>query len=308
MKSNLEVRILIGPPGSGKSTWALEHIKKNKNWVIVGRDNFRFSLRNEGVCEREVENLITDLVQTTTIKALLAKKNVILDATHVKKEYIDWAIDAFSTYANITYQMFDTPKDVCIARDEARERKVGKDVIERLYDDFESLKSNFYYKPVMKRERKQNVPFFPDLSASTSPEKPYCFIFDIDGTLAIMKDRSAYDTEKVIEDLLNPVVANMLFLLQKQGFKIVLLSGRSEESREATTAWALKHALPISDLFMRSAGDFRKDFIVKEELLTNMVLPKYTPIAVFDDRLQVVEMWASLGLFCFNVNQGNIEF
>lgn len=307
MKTNLEVKVLIGPPGSGKSTWALEHIRKNKNWVIVSRDNFRFSLRNEPVCEPGVENLITNLVELTTIKALLAKKNVILDATHVKRKYIDWAIDAFSTYANIDYLMFDVPKEVCIARDEAREKKVGKAVIERMYEDFESLKSTFHYKPIMKRERKQNVPFFPDLSAPV-PEKPYCFIFDIDGTLAIMGTRSPYDTEKVIEDLLNPVVANMLHLLHKQGFKIVLLSGRSEESREATTAWALKYRLPISDLFMRSAGDFRKDSIIKEELLTNMVLPKYTPIAVFDDRIQVVEMWASLGLFCFNVNQGNIEF
>ncbi len=307
MKTNLEVKILIGPPGSGKSTWALEHVKKNKNWVIVSRDNFRFSLRNEPVCEPGVENLITDLVQITTIKALLAKKNVILDATHVKKKYIDWAIDTFSTYADITYQMFDTPKDVCIARDEAREKKVGKAVIERMYEDFESLKSTFHYKPVQKRSRKQNVPFFPE-PGTKNPEKPYCFIFDIDGTLAIMGDRSPYDNEKVIDDEPNPVVVFILHLLQQQDYKIVLLSGRSEESREATTAWVLKHRLPISDLFMRAAGDFRKDSIIKEELLTNNVLTKYTPIAVFDDRLQVVEMWAKLGLFCFNVNQGNVEF
>ena len=37
-----KVLILIGIPGSGKSTWSTEFVKENKDWVRINRDDFRF--------------------------------------------------------------------------------------------------------------------------------------------------------------------------------------------------------------------------------------------------------------------------
>ena len=37
------LKILIGIPASGKSTWSKEFVSKNDNWCIVSRDDFRYA-------------------------------------------------------------------------------------------------------------------------------------------------------------------------------------------------------------------------------------------------------------------------
>ena len=60
-------------------------------------------------------------------------------------------------------------------------------------------------------------------------------------------------------------------------------------SRPDTEAWLdLYVGVPYEGLFMRPAGDNRKD-----------------AVGVFDDRRQVVRMWRSLGLTVFQVAEGD---
>jgi hypothetical protein len=56
---------------------------------------------------------------------------------------------------------------------------------------------------------------------------------------------------------------------------------------------------------MRSAGDMRKDSIVKEEIYRQEILGRYNVWFVLDDRNQVVDMWRLLGLRCLQVAPGN---
>jgi predicted kinase len=43
----LEVLVLIGIPGSGKSTWAKDFVSNNSDWIRVNRDDFRDMLKTE---------------------------------------------------------------------------------------------------------------------------------------------------------------------------------------------------------------------------------------------------------------------
>ena len=104
---NRIIRILIGVPGSGKSTYAKEYVLNNPNWVRVSRDEFRYALKNQQMCDAKIEGLITDLVTSTTRASLNKNLNVILDATHVKEKYINAIIEEFKYEADIEYQVFD---------------------------------------------------------------------------------------------------------------------------------------------------------------------------------------------------------
>jgi len=58
-------------------------------------------------------------------------------------------------------------------------------------------------------------------------------------------------------------------------------------------------------LFMRAEGDMRKDSIIKQELFEKRVKDLYYVWFVLVDRGQVVNMWRSLGLTCFQVAPGD---
>ena len=95
---------------------------------------------------------------------------------------------------------------------------------------------------------------------------------------------------------------------KEKGRKILLTSGRSEEARIKTLEWLEVYNIYHNELFMRKADDYRKDSIVKTELYNEYIKDKYNVICVYDDRLSVVKMWSELGIYCFCVNQGLIQF
>lgn len=89
-------------------------------------------------------------------------------------------------------------------------------------------------------------------------------------------------------------------------YDIIVVSGRNEEFREITQAWISKQGIPITDLFLRPDGDFRKDSVVKEEIYNKYIKNNYPNVAFcIDDRKQVVDMWRSLGLVCLQCAEGN---
>jgi hypothetical protein len=145
---------------------------------------------------------------------------------------------------------------------------------------------------------------------------PLCFIFDIDGTLALMKDRGPFDWKKVGQDGVNkPVeitykmiscaITDLVLQRRRSAVKMFIFSGRDSSCREQTRKWLKKNNLKYDKLYMRPEGDMRKDSIVKKELFEKHISGKYSVIAVFDDRQQVVDMWREMGLACFQVAKGD---
>lgn len=149
---NLEVIINVGVPASGKSTWTKEFIKKNPDYVRVSRDSFRYMLKDSGWCEPKIEKMITNLVNNAILTALSNKLNVIVDNTNLRAKSINQIIDLVHEYADVTYRIFEEAKNTLYERDAAREHSVGRDVIDKMYNNWLNLKATFDFNPVNIKE------------------------------------------------------------------------------------------------------------------------------------------------------------
>ena len=207
--------------------------------------------------------------------------DVVVDDTNFAYEDF-WRDRATEVGAEFEVKVFDTPVHTCVARDALRgDKSVGADVIYRMYRQ--------YMKP-------KKVPYDKKL--------PDAYIFDVDGTLAEMTKRGPFEWDRVGEDNLKEDVANILDSLKEQGNEIIIVSGRDGVSQIDTEAWLDFHSISYDKIFMRKNKDNRKDSEVKNEIYESHIKGKYNILGVFDDRDQVVDLWRSLGLTCFQVDYG----
>ncbi|WP_435018528.1 AAA family ATPase [Tundrisphaera sp. TA3] len=133
-------------------------------------------------------------------------------------------------------------------------------------------------------------------------------IFDLDGTLADLSHRlhhikngshnwDAFFAECGQDTLIEPI-RDLAVALHRQGYKVLLVSGRSDKVYGQTVSWLVKHEVPFDELLMRRDGDYRQDFIVKSELLDAILAEGHEILCVIDDRPSVVTMWRERGLTC----------
>lgn len=139
----------------------------------------------------------------------------------------------------------------------------------------------------------------------TSPSKPKAIIVDIDGTVSHKTDRDIYDYAEAINDTQDSTILEVVHALWVQGYKVLFVTGRNDDSIAVTRAWLSMHCPYYFGLYMRQAGDFRKDAIVKKEIYDTHIKDKYDILCVFDDRQQVVDMWREIGLKCLQVQPGD---
>lgn len=124
--------------------------------------------------------------------------------------------------------------------------------------------------------------------------------------MALRKDRGPYDEMRVHRDAPNPPVIATVRALRAAGSEVIFCSGRTDGCRRATEAWLAGHVLPDhAGLYMRKAGDVRKDAVVKEEIYRLHIEPFYDVLLVLDDRNRVVAMWRALGLTVLQVADGD---
>ena len=298
---NRRIVICIGVPASGKSTWSKEFIRNNPNWVRVNRDDYRLMLKDAQMCDPKIESMISELVTFAIRKSLAKRLNVIVDATNLRVKYINEFVDEFKHEADISFRIFDISLDKAIDRDKNRSAKVGEEVIKKMYANYKILIDSYAFQPINMTPR-------PHIRPEESKTLPNAVIVDIDGTIALMKNRGPFDWDKVDRDLPNEPVIAVIKDYAERGYSILLVSGRDEESRDLTQEWLRFYNIPWTELYMRPQGSFEKDTRIKNSIFSNHIDGKYNVIAVFDDRLSVLQMWHKLGLYTFNVNQGNYEF
>jgi predicted kinase len=303
-KENLKVIILVGISGSGKSTWAINYLRRNPDTVRINRDDMRMMLTNSPVCEPMIEDMITEIQNNAIIKALSYKQNVLIDNTNLKTRYIQNIIELVKHKADVEFMIFSMPLEKCIERDSQRTQKVGEIVIKKQYEQFIELTEKFLFQKVTKTPSHENRFAF----GQKNPNLLDAVAFDLDGTLALMGKRQPFDWHKVDDDDLNEIVAEHIHFHKNKGRKILIISGREESARKKTIEWLNFYEIPFDELWMRKADDFRKDSFVKEDIFKQNIEGKYNLLCVYDDRLQVLKKWYELGVFSFNVNQGNLEY
>ena len=147
-------------------------------------------------------------------------------------------------------------------------------------------------------------------------------IFDLDGTLADIETRRGisikengkmdwdifFDPNNISLDTPNRPVITMAKLLKESGHRIVILSGRSTVTKDATRDWLKQFDVPFDVLKMRP--DNKEFKFMPDDQLKKLWLDQLFPntddvLCVFDDRDKVVKMWRENGLSCLQVAEGN---
>lgn len=296
-----EIEILIGPSGSGKSVYAHDMFLEYANEVvIVNRDKIRELLFGYIELNMPLYYLRKDLAslekqvsiyEDTLIEIGLAQdKKVIIDATHLEKQYIE---RHFIWNVPTKLKFFDVDIKYCITRAALRTRSVAEPIIHSQFQKFAKVKKQFF-----------DFTFIPYV-LKNDINKPASIIFDIDGTLADHKGRrNPFDFSQVEQDDLIPFVAKAIDAHYNIGERIYIVSGREETCRKETVQWLKKHEIPYYDLFMRKEKDTRPDWQIKTELWEDITKHSYIS-QLYDDRAQVVRRARALGL---NVNQVNYGY
>lgn len=273
----------------------------------VNRDDLRAMCHESVFLGQDTERQIQS-VRDAAIRSLLKRGvSVVCDDTNLPQRVArDLAKIATLAGAEVTVlDMTDVPFDVCVERDAARERSVGRDVIEGMRSRY--LGGKPYPLPLPEELPEDTDEVAPYVAREGTP---LAVMIDVDGTIALMGTRSPFDETRVHEDAPNWPVIEAVSAMIDAGYYPLFCSGRTAVCRSATEEW-IERYLPDLDatasygLYMRSEGDTRKDSIVKRELFDTHIRDRYNVRCVFDDRTQVVQAWRELGLPCFQVAPGD---
>lgn len=276
--------MMKGLIASGKTTEAKKLVEQG--YKRVNKDDLR-AMIDSSVHSKANEEQIIEVRDLIVINYLDQGYNVVVDDTNFAPIHEqELRAIAENCGADFKINYIDTPVKECVRRNLLRGEPVPTKAIWDMWSRY-----------VRAEAPKTIIPYNKDLRDA--------YIFDIDGTLAIMKGRSPYEWDRVGEDRLNENVAEILDNLHKNGYKIIILTGRDAVCKEATRAWLEFHEIEYDAFGCRGAGDSRPDYVVKRELYEQNIKDKFNVMGVFDDRDQVVELWRELGLTCFQVAEGS---
>ena len=297
--------ILVGAPGSGKSTFARYFLRTEDNWIRVNRDDFRLMQFGDSLMIPFYEERISKMVEASVLTLLKSDTNVIIDATNTSLRTIQDMIHTYTEYADISFKVFDLPVDELVKRCDKRYEETGKfiskSVVERNVANLKHTLEKFDFVPIPRKVQVATTSY-----ATQDKNLPKAVICDLDGTLSLLNGRDPYNAATCDNDLLNEPVAAALKMAKQRGYQVILLSGREDKFREPTMRFLDKHQIDYDLLLMRTSNDFRKDNIIKRELFEGEIQGKYFVEFLLDDRNQVVDMWRKdLHLPCFQVNYGD---
>jgi predicted kinase len=305
----------IGLPGSGKTTESRKMMNHDSNIMRINRDDIRAMCMNHWKGKKE--EYVTLLEQEAIKLAVKERYSVIIDDTNLnpntRKKWENLALELKVPFVEKSY--LEVSLQDCIERDDNRDKKVGRVVIENM-----ALRYNLIPKP----------------------DKPIV-IFDIDGTLADLSHRQGYlkvckvckklekyHIEKiegacgtytpsrkdhisfynlVHEDKPIWTVIDWINACSEDYYPICVSGRPMNLTGESTHWWLSMYHVNYHHLFMRESGDFRQDTIVKQEILDKILkwVPKDQILFTVDDRPSIVEMWKKNGIRCYDVGKG-IEF
>jgi hypothetical protein len=288
---------MVGPPGSGKSTFA----KKNyPGFVYVNQDS-------QGVDHLHHFDM-----------ALIDGQDLIVDRMGFNKEqrsrYLKRAKEfGYETKIVVLHENFDTCRERCTLRSDhetIKDKETASKAINFFFSKYERVEDS----EADKVER-----YWP------TGDKPKAIVCDLDGTLCNLDHRLHFVKgerknwgaffKHLDKDEPNEWCAELLKQMANGNYAVVYCSGRPDSYKEATDKWLRANDLKffhvgdchdyMAPLYMRNRGDHRDDSIVKEILLDFEILTRFTPYFMIDDRKRVVDMWRKRGYIVLQCAEGN---
>lgn len=293
------VYIYVGASASGKTTYARNLSATLGNIVIACRDDIRRSLGYPPLGNREQENMVTKIHRGIIEAGINEGLDIHVPDTNLNKQFRKHLIKFIHEMgANVQLVIFDVPLDELYKRTDNRpleEQVLPREVIKRQYDSLQTqLKDGTLdtlefpvqsYEPYKHVEGQEEV-----------------IVVDIDHTIALCDGiRSPYDYTKVGLDAPNEDVIAVVRSLAEH-YPIFFVSGRDGGCREDTEAWIRKHVIDDFTLLMRPAGNVEPDYIIKNRIADQDLIPNYNIRVWIDDRLQVIRHVRSRGITVLDVN------
>lgn len=313
--------ILVGCSGSGKSTWATEYTKI-KHAIIVERDRIRQTIMSTVLGEYrwinsnmwkywnfKNEKLVDEQIDSILSTAFRRGEDIIVSDTNINIDRRNKLIEKFESNdynVEVIPVGYELTLEELWKRNNLRQHSVGHDVVAKQYEQF-----------------RKEFPLYPNVNPRIT-SLPKAVIFDVDGTLAHMSNRSPFEWSKVGDDKPDDIIFSSLIAQHLTGNHIIIMSGRDSICREETTKW-LNHWFRYylysvigadyrgdyfneSNLFMRPEGSMVSDVIVKHNLFMEYVNGKYNVLTAFDDRPKVCRGWYDLGLRVIHCGNPYVEF
>lgn len=283
--------LLVGPPGSGKST--------HSNQLACDYSFKRISQDDQGkVGHIDAFN-----------EALFKGMNIVVDRMNFNKVQRDrYLIPAkaagYETEIIVLHESYETCLERCLKRQ-------GHPTIKDETNARSALNTFFgKYERVQDNDADKVTRIWP------KGEKDTVIICDLDGTLCNVDHRLHFVKDvpvgqkkdwknffyNIPGDHINTWCSDLITYFPHQ---IVYCSGRPDNYRKETVAWLEEYDLNHFPLFMRPRNDSRQDDIVKEIILDFEILTRFNPYFAIDDRDQVVRMWRKRGITCLQCANGD---
>jgi predicted kinase len=128
-----KVIVMVGPPGSGKTT----HVRQLfEGFRVLSADVIREELTGE-TADQSKDDQVFGLLKRRLARALKEGRTVVVDNTNTaasSRAALYRIADSFG--ATVELHVMQTPRDECLRRNAARDRKVPIEVINRQYAAF----------------------------------------------------------------------------------------------------------------------------------------------------------------------------
>ena len=287
--------ITRGYPDTGISHYAQQWVKEDPhNRIEVNHSKIQQSLQSSyNFQENTIDNIATLLMNDAALK----EKDIIVSNLNLKerpiKQLVKWALKH-------NYQPFI--KDFVFDKDFllscANEDSNMRDLLNRYpVQQWKTLEQILEFLG-------QDKVFEP---YRNDPNNPKTILVDIDGTLAHHNEkiRSPFEYDKVGLDEVDTIIRQLVRESYDNGYKIIILTGRSTSCKKDTVEWLEKHNIPYHQLYMRPRGDRRADWLVKDTIIRTHIQDNYYVEYCLEDRDQVVNHNRSMGYKVFQVENGD---
>ena len=131
--------IMVGLPGSGKSTWAKRYTRGYPSYQIISTDDIRRQLYGDAAIQGEWRDIWRRVIQQLSegYQAITQGQasGVIYDATNVRRRHRREFVQTARRYGYrpVVAVWMDVPLATCLMRNRARSRQVPTEIIEKMY-------------------------------------------------------------------------------------------------------------------------------------------------------------------------------